>query len=250
MNVKEIIMSNDIKNLNIYPISDVHYGSSQCSSYEFLKYIKTIEKDPDAIAFIMGDLFECNSVENINEQVQRMARVLMPIKDKIAVIVYGNHELKFKSKTDIDVIIDLAVEMDLDPDIIFEDGVYLFLQFGNTKAHDNRPLCYQLYVTHGAGKAKTTGGKVDSLVDRAKNIPTADIVIGGHFHTPFSVRENIPRVDESNRKIQYKDRLIVESNSWLEYGGYAERAGFPPTSLTPPIISLNGYGKKAFHCSL
>ena len=250
MKSKEIIMSNDIENLNIYPISDVHFGSNQCDAFEFHKYIKRIEKDPNAVAFILGDLFECNSIAMIEEQVQLMARVLKPIKDKIAVIVYGNHELKLKRKTNIDVIIDLAVEMDLDPDIIFEDGVYVFLQFGNTKAHDNRPLCYQLYATHGAGKAKTNGGKVDSLEDRAKNIPTADIVIGGHFHTPFAVRESIPRVDESNRKIQYKDRLIVESNSWLEYGGYAERAGFPPTSLTPPIISLNGQGKKAFHCSI
>ena len=52
------------------------------------------------------------------------------------------------------------------------------------------------------------------------------------------------RVDYRNRKVTEVEQLFLNTNGFLDYGGYGENFGYSPTSTKYPKIILNGIERK------
>lgn len=248
-NVK-VEKANDVPYINIYPIADLHHGAKECNIRKFEKHIEDICADPYGYIVLLGDMFEIS--KNADEKraehlVSSVAEILEPVADRILCMVRGNHD---RNVGTYNPIAELAEKLEIPQKYVSDDAILLWLTFGDSKNHGHRAITYSFYLTHGSGKARTEGRKIDALSSFGDNIPPADIIVCGHFHTPLSMRKSVIELDEANKGFYSRDRLFVETNAWLNYGGYAERAGMAPASIKPPIISLNGQGKKSFNCSL
>ena len=45
-------------------------------------------------------------------------------------------------------------------------------------------------------------------------------------------------------KVVAHRKMLIKSNAYLKWGGYAEQGGFPPSDLSCPVIKLWGVSKK------
>jgi len=252
-------LSKDFKNLELIPLSDVHYGNHLHSPKHFKRTIDYIKDHDNCFTFLNGDLCECAIKaskgdvyqQKISPQSQRddMVDFLMPIKHKILGMTIGNHEARILNDTSIDICKDIAKALDVP---YRPEGMLIKIMFGdNNKGTTDRPYTYWGYFTHGYGGARTTGAK-NTKVERTSTFIHADFYVMSHDHvanaSPVVYLMPDPRVSENDDghltgTIRAVRKILVKSNSYVKWGGYSETGGFSPSDLTTPIIYLSGTGK-------
>ena len=252
MKIININLGKDLKELRIIPISDVHIGD-KLTNYKLLKEVlETIKDTPNVYTILNGDLCNTalkNSKSDVYsdeltpmEQVLRLIELLEPIKDKILVIGTGNHEDRIFKDTNIDVIRLVARELGIE-DRYADSWWYLFLRFGEKESGRKAPMCYQITGYHGSGGGRKTGGKANRLEEMSQTV-IADLYIMGHTHKPLSTKGSIYLPDYANNSLNKKQMYYLMTNSFLDYGGYGEKLGFPPTDNTPTEAVLDGTKRK------
>ena len=253
-------LSRELKNIIIYPLSDMHIGD-ECADLLLLKHrVAEIAETPNAYCILNGDLINMATRASISdiygevmppmEQLERCVDMFSPIKDKILCITSGNHEERSYKSDGIDITALMASQLGI-RDRYTNTTALLFIRFGQMsrgKKESNgsgqiRPICYTLYATHGGGGGRKEGGKINRLADLA-GIVDADIYIHSHTHLPLIFKGGYYRTDLRNSKACYVDKLFVNTAAHLNYGGYGDRAGFKPASKDTPTIYLDGTVKR------
>ncbi len=113
-------------------------------------------------------------------------------------------------------------------------------------------------AAHGYGGARTKSAKAVK-VERTATWIHADFYIMSHDHV-VNVAPDVyllpdPRTsaqtDEDGKetgfiigRVNAHRKMLVKSNAYLKWGGYAEAGGFPPSDMMTPIITLHGTSKK------
>ncbi len=246
--------------LKIPPTSDVHYGNPLFSNHYFEQHLKVIIEDPCCYTVLNGDLCESSlrtSKGDIYKQVgtpqdQRdwVIKKLEPIKNKILGMTTGNHENRIYNETGIDISKDIAEALHIP---YRPEGLLLKISFGNKNSGvEGRPYVYYLYMTHGYGGARTKSAKAVK-VERLSTWIDADVYIMSHDHVVnaapdiYLMPDNRTREDKTTGftigKISAHRKMLVKSNAFVKWGGYAEMSGFPPNDLVCPIIKLEGKGE-------
>jgi len=253
--LKEIViqLSQDIENLEIIPISDVHLGDSLCNIKLLQEQINYIRDNDNVYCVLLGDLINNaikSSVSDIYKdvmspmkQLEKAVELFGCIKDKILTIVEGNHERRTSKESGIDITRVIAKQLGIE-DRYSEGQSYIFLSFGKNKKHyskgKNRRTNYTILCSHGnGGGGKRLGGKVNALSDMLYTAD-ADIYIVGHTHTPLISYQAHLRSDTVNKVLTRVESLLVNINAYLEYGGYGEQNGYHPSSLAVPHLFLAG----------
>ena len=113
-------------------------------------------------------------------------------------------------------------------------------------------------MTHGYGGARTKPAKAIKAERVAAWLPTMDVIIMSHDHVvnvaPDVCLEPDPRTrpekdSDGNEtgftigRVMAHRKMLVKSNAFVKWGGYAEMGGFPPSDLATPEIFLSGQGK-------
>ncbi len=247
-----------LKIVKLVPTSDIHYGNPSCSVKHLKQHVEYIASDPEMYTFLNGDLIEFvtrHSKGEIHKQVgtpgeQRdfIIETFMPIKDKILGMTTGNHESRID---DVDVSGDIAKALGVP---YRPEGMLLKISFGSGNHRtEGKPYVYWGYFTHGFGGARTKAAKAVK-VERTANMIHADFYVMSHDHV-VNVAPDIylipdPRTHEDKKtgfrvgKLQAHKKMLIKSNAFLKWGGYAEFGGYPPSDLTAPLIKLDGGGKK------
>ena len=263
MKAVKVNLQRDLKCVELHTLSDLHLGDKHCDYKSILEHIKAIESNPNAYVILNGDLINNATTQSISdtygenlspmEQLKKATELLKPIKEKILAITSGNHENRTYKTDGIDLTEILARELGLD-DRYAPESVTLFLRVGEiNKKHTNKPdlarqVCYTLFITHGGGGGRREGGKINRLIDLA-SIVDVDIYIHSHTHLPAILKQSFFRADNKNSVVTKVDKLFVNTNAWLNYGGYGEAQGYKPASIQTPIIYLDGR-KKGFTAKL
>lgn len=242
-------LSNKLRNVKLYTLADLHIGDHNCDMLQISEMIEEIKNDPEAYCIINGDI--CNnatktSISDIYSekltpmgQVQQAVAILTPIRDKILAVTSGNHEERTYKKEGIDLGELIAIELGLGSKFA-PNGCTVFLRFGKQSGDKHyRPVCYVIYVTHGAGGGRKEGAKAIRLADMAA-IVDADIYIHSHTHLPMTMRKGFYRTCRSNSSVEFVDRLFVNTAATLNYGGYGQKKEYTPASKKTPLIVLNG----------
>ena len=235
--------------IEIYPLSDLHIGDSQCDYKLILDTIEHIKDTPNCYCILDGDLMDTAIASSIGdtyaanlqpmEQLKHCVKIFEPIKDKILAVLPGNHENRVYKSDGLDITELLCSQLGISTRYSSTTAL-LFVRFGTSNSdRHHRPQLYTIYVTHGSGGGRREGGKVNRLADLA-SIVDADIYIHGHTHLPLVFKESFFRVSGSNSSVALVDKLFVNNAAFLNYGGYGDKAGFKPASKRTPVIYLNG----------
>lgn len=251
------VLSRKFKQLLIVVLSDIHRGNPLSSEKHFNRTIKTVVDTPNLFVVLNGDLCESSlrtskgeiykQVGSPKEQRDWMIDKLKPIKHKILGCTRGNHEDRIYKETSIDICEDIAKALEIP---YRAEGILLKISFGNYRSY--RPYTYWGYVTHGYGGARTKAAKAVK-VERVATWIHADFYAMSHDHV-VNVAPDVylmpdPRTRESEDgflvgTVTAHRKMLIKTNAFLKWGGYAEAMGFPPVDLETPIIKLIGEGKK------
>ena len=232
----------DITTLHVYAIGDVHVGSPQFDEQAIRKKIKIIQDDPLAAVCVCGDLGDFglkNSKTNVyqatmspREQVEYIYELFLPIADKIAACVPGNHEERILKEVGTCILYDLCVRWGVDA---YRENVAITkFMFGKIPGNNRRQLVFVGITTHGS-----TRNKHKKFIAGFDGI---DFAISGHTHTPEYSPHGKIRVDSitaTAKHIPYKE-IVVDAH--LQPGGYGLKKEYeisPPPELQ--YLELTAY---------
>ncbi|KKN78491.1 hypothetical protein LCGC14_0350230 [marine sediment metagenome] len=253
------------KGLIIAPISDVHYGNPLFSKKHFLQTVKYLKDTPNAYTLLNGDMCESTiktskgeifkQVGSPQDQRDWIIDQLEPIKKKILGMTIGNHEMRIYNEVGIDICKDIAKALGVP---YRASGMLLKIAFGDwNRSVDGKPFVYWGYFSHGYGGARTKSAKAVK-VERVATWIHADFYCLSHDHVVNAAPDIYLLPDPRTRAEKDADgketgftvgrltahrKMLVKTNAYLKWGGYAEMLGFPPSDLTTPLIKLFGTGK-------
>jgi hypothetical protein len=248
-------LSTEFTDIKIVVLSDLHYGNPYCSLKHFERTVDFIKNRDDVFCFLNGDLLESaiktslgdvySQKESPKEQRKSVTEILSPIKDKILGMTTGNHEARLTNLTSEDPseLIADALKVPYRP-----EGMLFKLSFGKgNSSHDDKPFVFWSYITHGYGGARTKSAKAVKAERVGTWIPRCDFIAMSHDHV-VNVAPDVDFVPDNRGylgndgfttgKITAHRKMLVKTNAFLKWGGYAEMGGFPPSDLTTPLIQL------------
>lgn len=239
-----------VGDIKIIALADIHHGDKLSKEKEVLKVINQIKFEPNTYTILNGDLANValkTSKSDVYgdtltpmQQLIELSNMLKEIKDKILVISPGNHEDRIAKDTSIDITRLLARELDIEDR--YADGMwYLFLSFGNCKR--GRPIQYEITGEHSNVGGRKPGAKINRLQDMSL-IVEADLFILSHGHTPIAFKDITYLPDEQHKTLTEKEHHYLMTNSFVGYGGYAEKMGLPPSNTGMTEATLDSKIKK------
>jgi hypothetical protein len=195
-----------------------------------------------AIRTSHGDIYK--QVGSPDDQKKQVAKWLLPIKGKILGMTTGNHEQRIYRESGTDISDYIAEKLEVP---YRAEGMLYKLSFGdNNNYTSDKPYVFWVYISHGYGGARTKGGKAVK-VERLSYWQLADVFAMSHDHevnVAPSVRfEADPRGAEIENGfltgvVREKRIMLVKTNAYVKFGGYAEIGGFSPSDLSTPVINL------------
>jgi UDP-2,3-diacylglucosamine pyrophosphatase LpxH len=247
------VLSPNLTELSIIVISDLHYGNPFCSIKHFKRTVDFIRNNDNCYCFLNGDLCEAVTklskgdvyTQKLTPQQQRDDVIIMldPIKDKILGVTTGNHEQRIYNETGVDLTKDIAEALNVP---YRAEGMLYKLAFGGgNESHTDKPYVFWSYISHGYGGARTKSAKAVK-VERMATWIHADYYAMSHDHV-VSVVPNVYLMPDNrgiekdgflSGKVTAHRSMLVKTNAYLKWGGYAEAGGFPPSDLATPVISL------------
>jgi len=249
------VLDTELSEIRVVVISDLHYGNPYCSVKHFLRTVGFINDNPDVYCFLNGDLCESairaskgeiyHQVGTPQDQRDWVTEQLYPVKDKVLGMTTGNHENRIYNDTGVDISKDIASALGVP---YRAEGLLFKLSFGDGNNHtQGKPFVFWSYITHGYGGARTKASKAVK-VERLSTWVHADWYAMSHDHVVnvapdvYLVPDNRGSVDKGSGfltgKVTAHREMLVKTNAYLKWGGYAEFGGFPPSDLATPVIML------------
>lgn len=233
-----------LETLHVFPLGDVHKGSPNYQRSKWLEWIAYLTNTPNTSLLGTGDFFNSalrNSVSDVYEEEgtlplhkRELALELEPIRDRVDVLVKGNHENRVTKLTGDCPLSDVAWKLEVP---YASSAVCVVYQVGEVE--------YTVYLRHGTGSGRA--GAQAARMEREALVIVADVYVNGHTHRQQVLRGAIFEVHD--REVQRRRQLYVTSGSFLSYEDYAASAGLPPADIGAPRIRLDGTRKDA-HVSI
>lgn len=245
--LKSVRCEVDDKKLWLVPLGDVHLGSPTCDVDRFIDTLKFI-KNSNYKVILMGDLLESankNSVgagwveqtKSPQEQLDVLSDVLYPIREKIILLLTGNHELRVWKDSGMDCSKVLARHLGVP-----YGGYSAFVYFRVGKQN------YVCYAQHGSSNAMYTHTKLQAA-KRTATHTEADLYLYGHTHALVADSEEKRYYDKRAKGVRIRKQYTVLTGGFLAYeGSYAQMKNYNPTRMGVANIYLSGE-KWDIHCS-
>ena len=265
----EIPMKSLHDTFNLYVIGDVHIGSSNCAEKHFKRFVKYIEKQPNAYWIGGGDYCSCitpsdlkrfdfngladwlfvgsaldikEALADISKQERgRFCEIVKPIANRCLGLIEGNHEQKFMQHNNNGHHYLMCDQLGVDN---LTDCAFLRLRADKGKGGDSRVIT--IFIMHGFGGGRTAGAEPNHLA-RLGTFAEADIILRGHSHT-FHIAPPEPRLyipTKGRLPAECLERTVRKANwgCWLKsYAAgpstYDSRAGYPPRPLVTLEITI------------
>lgn len=250
--VREAYTAGDV--FTLYPLGDIHLGSANCDRGLLRETIQEIEADPLARWGGMGDYCEwiapndprwhgggidagvvsLDAIDRLGDvYVDVLVDLFRPIIGKCWWFGEGNHEETFQKyhHTDLSRRVLSALGR---PDLQAGWSAITRVEFDDGQNHRNG---WRIYHAHGWQGGRQDGAKVNQARALMAYID-ADIYLQGHSHSRFIVAQSRLSTDPGFTRLVAQDVYVGHTGSFLrtmqqDATGYAERRGYPPTSLGP-----------------
>lgn len=241
------------QSIELLPVSDVHFGAAEHLEREWSDFCGMVLEKPNRYITLGGDLINNGTksgksnvyaeVVRPREQKRIMAEMLEPLKNRVLCIVPGNHEERSVREVDDDPCYDIACKLDLEH-LYRENCAFVKIQIGPQDGPGLQNPTYTLAVTHGSGGGGQSGAALNRAIRFGYTIDGADALIVSHRHDALTSQPGKIVVDARNGKVSIKPFKIIQTTSWLGYGGYALRKMLQPCTYDPQTVMLYGDKKK------
>lgn len=210
------------KKLYLFPLSDLHLGSTQCDLEFFEYWMKTFEKAPDnKVIYCLGDLLEFPRASldaygvtmSTHDALELLIEYLEPYKEYVKYVVTGNHEARTLREHNFDVTKQIASRL---------DASYSGSDFFNKIVEGDKELV--IYGKHGTRTSKNPQLAMNNFIRDMADID-ANLCMMGHNHYCDFASNYRRGFDKGSRK------YYVFSGHFLGYDGYARNKGL---SLSQP----------------
>jgi len=230
---KDIKIGKTVNQIEIIPTGDWHLGSVNCNRRKLKEYLEYIRITPNCYLIGMGDLVDCilpkdkrydasGDFRNLDELKQETLELLKPIRDKIIVLLTGNHEIKLQKEGYGDPIKWLCSELKVP-----YGGFSCFIKIHAIPDTHRKSLI--IFAHHGFFSGRKRGSKINNIEDLSAYWD-ADIFLAGHSHDIFSSRKVKIGWAGSRDLLFINTGSFVETASWRT-SNYSEIHGFPPQRL-------------------
>lgn len=237
--------------IEVYPISDLHWSDQQTDESRFLKFVEYILDKPNRFVILNGDLLDMALTVSVSdtyseryspsESVDSLAIHLQRIRHRVLAVGTGNHEDRVYKYTGIDVSEHLVMKSGISLERYANNSFVLFIQFG--KDAQGEKICYSLFAHHGVGGGRMKGGKINMVV-RMNQIVNTDIFLVGHVHDLIETTTKSFIVDPKTMTLEEFTQYYMIANPWQRYGGYGQKFAFAPASIEIGYFVLSGKKKK------
>lgn len=238
------------EDIKIIPLADLHIGDKHCDIKLIKDTINKIKGTKNCFTILDGDLMNAaimgsksdvyGEIMPPQEQLRTVVELFKPLADagKILAILPGNHEERISRTTGVDMTEIFAAQLNLS-EIYSPTSALIYIKLGQNPINRTRKICYSILSYHGTGGGKRPGSKINRLQDMALIVADCDVYLAGHTHLPASFRDRVLVTSPQNQTIKYRERIFVNTCSFLDWSGsYGDRMGLPPQSKTPPEITL------------
>ena len=256
MSIKPFILEYpELKSMEIMCVGDFHIGDRFHSDKALSDIEEWVLAADNRFITIDGDIFNAaiaSSVSDIYSEEYTLDECMGIFGDfidrigaeKILVCTDGNHDQRVWKSVGIDPVKYVCKSHG----VRYSSGeAYITVKLGTY--HDrngkdkNRKVCYKVYVTHGVGGGRSSGGKLNNLM-RLGEIVVADVYIQGHQHDPVIKPRVINEWDSQCKAVVEHNQMFVVTGSCLERGGYAVSKAYPPVCSKSPVLTLSGERKE------
>lgn len=210
----------------LFPLGDLHLGSSQCDLKFFDYWRKTFENAPDNKAiYLLGDLLEFprasldaySTVMSTHDALERVIELLEPYKEYIRWCVSGNHEIRAMREHNFDVTKTIASRL----------GARYSRNDFFDKIEGSRELV--IYAKHGTKTSKNPNLAMNNFIRDMADID-ANLCMQGHNHFCSFDSSYRRGFDDGDR------RYYAFTGHFLGYDGYARDKGLPMSQ--PSFVRL------------
>jgi hypothetical protein len=219
-------------------LGDWHLGSGNFSLGQYLQYLSFLMKNPEIKVITMGDLIEMGSLspygaseEKVGSmQLMDIITLLTPLKERIVLLLEGNHEERFwkATKGTDSVSKSIADALHIKPLLPGPERGQLFIIKCGAQA-------YSVYAIHGS--TGSTVNKASQLSRIYGNIRTS-LVVHGHNHQIFKDHRTYYGIRKDGERFY----TMVGEQYWLTTGclvknlGYAERTSLQVNKIGCPFV--------------
>lgn len=239
----------------IIAFGDIHMGNRSFDEDKYYKTIDFIKKEPHTIVIGMGDYAECINAKDKrhdynamdfkhidpDSQYAQITKDFMPIKDKIAVLLDGNHDYAFWQRHNHNYVDTMAHDLGVP-----YGGISSYLRFSIKRKSSKGGAAYRqlnIYAHHGWTGARTDAYKVKVIQDLSQIFPGLHLYLMGHVHQLGEAPATVSLfVDEAGSIREWTQKYVLTGSYIKGYeegiGSYTEARGYRPTSLGSPIIEI------------
>jgi len=245
MKLKKIkwVIPKEADGANLGAVGDFHIGNRFHDKEPYEHNLAWLREHKEYKIITMGDLAECSSrhtlgledqVIEVDDQIEMLEADLSVFAEEGRLIgmIRGNHERRITKHSSFDVTRSIAKYLGV-PYFGLSQLLYISVMNEGKKRGQN----YVVYAKHGKSGARTAGGRINAVM-RMGLVVNADLYLHAHLHSLMHEIQNTYEVDRGHPWLKRKHYVVT--GSYLEYGGYAEEAGYPP-------VGPSGSARIKFH---
>lgn len=224
--------------LYLVNLSDIHVGSKGFDEKTFKKTIDVLSQIKNVMVILGGDSInhankgskssQFEETMTPREQVLHLEKLIQPIKNKIICKISGNHDATRSKEFNDFSLMEWFCDRNRIP--FFDE--YALLQFS---IGDCAFTSFVMHKTGATGKNLNVG-KLQQFGEMWR----CDIIFGEHSHKRHYGSEVYTDIDLRNRKAIVREQWYINTNSFLNWSGYAVENGYRISKTGCNVVELTG----------
>lgn len=236
--------------VEIVSMGDLHATSAHADIDMIRSAVDWLGGGDNRYAVVPGDVFDTAIKGSVSLDLSEVGmstkdgrhmlhRMLEPVRDRILAVISGNHDDRSSRDTGEDSVDALCMGLGIP---YFPEGeAFIQVRVGCYQHNDN-PVVYHGYMTHGNAGGRLPGGKANSLLALRQIVHNADFYLNGHGHTPMVLPDVAWYFAGGNgsSNIREQKQVFISCGSSLKRAGYPVKKGYPPLARVWPTLTLHG----------
>lgn len=239
------------RELFIHALSDIHIESPTFRKKAFKAKLAELRRSPaNHRILLLGDLIDAaiasskgfyHGARTPEEACDELLQAFGPLKDRIDLIMGGNHERRIERVSGISLVRMFAALVGRPGQ--FRSGPTVFRYCFNQKPSSEGTQMFsgraKLFCHHGHGGGNRPGSSVNRIEDMAKIVTDADVYFMGHVH-----RRNVTQdCVYAGWPLREHRRTFVITGTYQGNEHYAQEMGLAPQlGEGPPLVRLRSGG--------